>query len=258
MQFPSPGQRIEIGVTSSSIFEQHPSHSGLLVSSRESLAQKQFGAILVPTNRRVESLSFSFSLARETRIPLIVICSKRVNKDEVTAATSGDDVQVYAVDLPMHPVAPLEGISFLTSTDEELLAVTSGQTRDLSTKRNLGLLIARMLGWERLMFLDDDIYGISKAEVDALAAGLNNHNVSVLIPDWFPDNSVACHAFRLGGGEQGAFAKSANWTVTVARMSAPLRSQLARPAVSSSGFSRSFARDSSSFGKPTWPNGVST
>jgi len=63
-----------------------------------------------------------------------------------------------------------------------------------------------MLGWGRLMFLDDDIYGISKAEVDALAVGLNHHNVSILIPDEFPDNSVACHANRLGGEEQGKFA----------------------------------------------------
>jgi hypothetical protein len=208
MQFPSHGQRIEIGVTSSRIPEQNPSHNGLLDSSQESLTQERFDAILVPTNRRVESLSFCIGLASETRIPLIVVCSKRVNKDEVIAAASGADIELYAVDLPMNPAAPPEGISFQTSTDKRILAVSSGRTRDLSTKRNLGLLIAKMRGWERLMFLDDDIYGISKAEVDALAAGLTHHNVSVLIPDWFPDNSVACHANRLGGGEQGKFASA--------------------------------------------------
>ena len=58
------------------------------------------------------------------------------------------------------------------------------------------------------MFLDDDIYGVSKDDVDALAAALDNHNVSVLIPDYYPDNSVACHAYRLGGGEQGKFASA--------------------------------------------------
>jgi len=185
---------------------QAASHDELLDSSHESMVQEQCSAILVPTNRPVKSLSFCIGLARETHIPLIVVCSKRVTKDEVKAAASGEDMTVYAVDLPMHPAAPPEGISFLTSTDEELLAVSSGRTRDLSTKRNLGLLMAKMLGWQRLIFLDDDIYGISKAEVDALAAGLNSHNVSVLIPDEFPDNSVACHAYRLGGGQQGKFA----------------------------------------------------
>ena len=65
-----------------------------------------------------------------------------------------------------------------------------------------------MLGWQRLMFLDDDIYGITRQDVDALAAGLSDHSVSVLIPEEFPDNSVACHAHRLGGGEQGKFASA--------------------------------------------------
>ena len=206
MQFPPHGQRIE--VPPHKIPEQNPKHDGLLDSSHESLAQARFDAILVPTNRQVDSLSFCIGLAHETSTPLIVLCSKRVKSSEVIAAASGTDIELYAVDVPMHPPAPPEGVSFQTSTDKKLLAVSSGRTRDLGTKRNLGLLIAKMRGWERLMFLDDDIFGISKANVDALAAGLNHHNVSTLIPDEFPDNSVACHAYRLGGGEQGKFASA--------------------------------------------------
>jgi len=139
----------------------------------------------------------------------------------VIAAASDAYIELYAVDLPMHSTAPPEGVSFQTSTDRKLLAVTSGRTRDLSTKRNLGLLIAKMRGWERLMFLDDDIFGISTAEVDALAAGLNHHNVSVLIPEEFPDNSVACHANRLGGGEQGKFASAGGMGVRCDREDLP-------------------------------------
>jgi hypothetical protein len=221
MRFPSNGQRTETSVSSPLITEQHPSHNGLLDSSHESLVQGQFGAILVPTNREVKSLEFCIGLAREASIPLIVVCSKRVKKEQVIAAAAGADVDVYAVDLPMPATVPPEGISFLTSTDEELLAVSSAQTRDLSTKRNLGLLIAKMLGWERLMFLDDDIFGISKAEVDALAAGLNHRNVSVLIPDDFPDNSVACHAYRLGGGDQDMFASAGGMGVRCDREDLP-------------------------------------
>ena len=77
-------------------------------------------------------------------------------------------------------------------------------TRDLSAKRNLGLVLAWMLGWQCLMFLDDDIYGFAKQDVDALAAGLSDHSVSTLIPD----NSVVCHAQRPGGGVQGKFASA--------------------------------------------------
>ena len=185
------------------------------------MPQKPFDAILVPTNRPVEQLGFSLGLARETRLQVIVVCSKRVTQDEVIAAASATDVEVCAVDLPVHSAAPLGGISFLTSTDEEVLAFSSGRTRDLSAKRNLGLLIAKMLGWERLMFLDDDIYGISKAQVDALAAGLDNHNVSVLLTEEFPDNSVACHAYRLGGGEQGRFAAAGGMGVRCDRNDLP-------------------------------------
>ena len=162
----------------------------------------------MPTNRPVGMLSECIGLALDTSISLIVVCSKRVNKDQVIAEARRKNVEVFAVDLPPHPANPLDGISFKTSTDEDLLAASFGRTRDLSMKRNLGLVIARMLGWQRLMFLDDDIFDVSKEDMEALAAGLDDHNVSVLIPDEYPDNSVACHAYRLGGGQQGKFASA--------------------------------------------------
>jgi hypothetical protein len=200
--------RIEIRVTSHWIPEQNASHDRLLDSSRHSADRAQLNAILVPTNRPVGMLSECIGLALDTSIPLIVVCSKRVNKDQVINEARRKNVEVFAVDLPPHPTNPLDGISFKTSTDEDLLAASSGLTRDLSMKRNLGLVIARMLGWRRLMFLDDDIFDVSKEDMEALAAGLDDHNVSVLIPDEYPDNSVACHAYRLGGGQQGKFASA--------------------------------------------------
>jgi hypothetical protein len=193
--------------------EHHSSHDGLLDFSPQSSARAQFDALLVPTNRPVESLSACIGLACETAIPLIVVCSKRIKKDQVIDAARSENVEVFAVDLPPHLVNPLHGISFATSTDEDLLVFTSGLTRDLSTKRNLGLVIARMLGWQRLLFLDDDIYDVSKSDVEALASGLDDHAVSVLIPDEYPDNSVACHAHRLGGGPQGKFASGGSMGV---------------------------------------------
>jgi hypothetical protein len=187
--------------------EQNPSHIELLESS-DRQGRGQFDAILVPTNRPVGFLSACITLAQQTAIPLIVVCSKRVNGWQVIEAAAQENVEVFAVDLPEYPANPLVGTSFGTSTDEDLLAASSGKTRDLSTKRNLGLVLAKILGWRRLMFLDDDIYGISREDVEALAAALNNHNVSALIPEYYPDNSVACHAFRLGGGKQKTFASA--------------------------------------------------
>jgi hypothetical protein len=192
-------------VTPDEIPEQSASHHQLLVSSRSSGTSDRFDAIVVPTNRPVESLTACMALARETDVPLIVICSKLVNRGEVIDMAAAGGVQAYAFDLLDSPANPL-GITFATSSDEQLAAASSVKTRDLSPKRNLGLVIARMLGWRRLMFLDDDIYGITGRDVDALAGGLSTHGISVLIPDEFPDNSVACHANRLGGGQQDVFA----------------------------------------------------
>ena len=42
----------------------------------------------------------------------------------------------------------------------------------------------------------------------ALAAALEDHSVSALIPKQYPDNSVVCHAHRLGGGHQDVFASA--------------------------------------------------
>lgn len=193
--------------------EHSTSHNRLLDFSNRSPEDVRFGAILVPTNRPVRFLKHSIDLASRTGIPLIVACSKRVKKHEVAEAAAGSNVQVFAVDLSPQQISPFDGISFATSTDDEILEFTSGLTRDLSAKRNLGLVVARMCGWERLMFLDDDIQELADRDVASLTAGLDDHNVSVLIPDEYPDNSVVCHAYRLGGGVQGRFASAGSMGV---------------------------------------------
>jgi glycosyltransferase involved in cell wall biosynthesis len=195
-------------VTPNRTSKRRTSHGGLLDPSRQVTGNARFDAIVVPTNRPVEFLQVCIELARETSIPLIIVCSKKVTKGEVVNASAGEKVEGFAVELPWPPTNPLKEISFATSTDKELLAASFGRTRDLSNKRNLGLVIARMVGWQRLMFLDDDISDVSKDDMDALAAALDNHNVSVLIPDYYQDNSVAYHACRLGGGEPGTFASA--------------------------------------------------
>jgi glycosyltransferase involved in cell wall biosynthesis len=133
------------------------------------------------------------------------VCSRDVTEDEVIKRAAQDSVDAYAFDLRRRN--PL-GIDFATSKDEELSAASPNWDRDLSMKRNIGLVLARLLGWTRLMFLDDDIYSVGQRDVAALAAALENHSVSALIPKWFPDNSVVCHAHRLGGGEQDVFASA--------------------------------------------------
>jgi hypothetical protein len=78
---------------------------------------------------------------------------------------------------------------------------------DTANKRNVGLLLGRLLGWRRLLFLDDDIRGLTAVEV-ANAASVVSQNVFQAV-GWrytqFPDNSVACHALRSSGRRQEVF-----------------------------------------------------
>lgn len=195
-------------MTAHRVPEHRTSHNELLDFAFRPARGAAFDAIVVPTNRKVHVLEHCLELASREGVPLIVACSKRVTKREVIEAAASWNVEVYAVDLTPKQVNPFDGISFATSTDEDLLAFTSGRTRDLSAKRNLGLVIARRCKWRRVMFMDDDILEVSADDVAALAAALEDHNVSVLIPDEYPDNSVVCHANRLGGGPQGKFASA--------------------------------------------------
>ena len=192
-------------MTSPRVPEQSGSHAGLLDEPRRAPASARFDAILVPTYRPVRHLRSCIDLARRTQTPLIAVCSRAVRQNEVIALAARSNVEAFALDLP--PGNPL-GIDFATSEDKELSAASLGWTRDLSMKRNLGLVLARLAGWTKLMFLDDDIYGVAGDDVAALAAALEDHSISALIPTSFPDNSVACHAHRLGGGKQDVFASA--------------------------------------------------
>jgi glycosyltransferase involved in cell wall biosynthesis len=192
-------------VTSPRPPEQKESHAGLLDKSRRVPTHARFDAIVVPTYRPVKGLRSCIDLAQRTEAPLIVVCSRAVRQDEVIRRAARANVEAFAFDLPHGN--PL-GIDFATSEDKEISAASPGWNRDLSMKRNLGLVLARLLGWERLMFLDDDILGVTEDDVAALSAALEGHNVSALIPTRFPDNSVVCHAHRLGGGKQDVFASA--------------------------------------------------
>jgi glycosyltransferase involved in cell wall biosynthesis len=178
----------------------------------------RFDAIVVPTCRPVTMLSSCINLAERTQTPLIVVCSREVRQDEVIEWADPANVEAFAFDMP--PGNPL-GIDFATSDNEELSVIRRGWNRDLSTKRNIGLVLARLVGWTKLMFLDDDIYDVTPEDMASLAAALEDHRISALIPEDFPDNSVVCHANRLGGGQQDVFASASGIGVKCARDDLP-------------------------------------
>ena len=77
--------------------------------------------------------------------------------------------------------------------------------RDLSLKRNIGLALSKMLGWDRIAFLDDDIHSLEAADIRAAAGLLDQFNMVGLGNQGYPDNSVVCHALREVGIHQATF-----------------------------------------------------
>ena len=93
----------------------------------------------------------------------------------------------------------------LASIKEDLPLACSWHVTDLSMKRNVGLVLARMLGWQRIFFLDDDIRDINPTDVQSTVSMLESYPVAGMRVGEFPDNSAACHAHRQTGGRQDVF-----------------------------------------------------
>lgn len=108
---------------------------------------------------------------------------------------------MLAVDVDNLP----QGLLPQFKTSAELKGTRFGRRSDISLKRNLGLLIARVAGWERIVFLDDDIRVPEPQELGRAAALTNDYAAAGLNIHGYPDNSVVCHAYREAGGAQDVF-----------------------------------------------------
>jgi hypothetical protein len=76
-------------------------------------------------------------------------------------------------------------------------------------KRNIGLILAKMLGWRRVFFLDDDIRDISYTDLQATVDMLGSFSAAGMWVTEFPDNSIVCHANRTTEGTQDVFVSGA-------------------------------------------------
>jgi hypothetical protein len=98
-----------------------------------------------------------------------------------------------------------------------LLAGTVFEQRsDLSAKRNLALMLSHMLGWRRIMFLDDDITGLRSGDVRTAVSLLDSYPAVGFRIGGFPDHSVVCHAYKDAGGSQHPFIGAGALTIDVA------------------------------------------
>lgn len=163
-------------------------------------------AIIVPTARRAEQLQAAIELAAHARTMLVVLGSRHSRVDEVAElVASSPGSRAMIVEMPAgyrHDFVPAR------SSGASFRAVSAERDSDLSVKRNVGLLLARLQGWNKIMFLDDDVI-VKHADLARLSVQLDRHQTAGLVCYSFPDNSVVCHANRLRGARQDVFVTGA-------------------------------------------------
>lgn len=164
-------------------------------------------AIIVPASRPAENLEHAITLARALECALLILSSHKVKTSDVHALLARrsftDDAIV--VNLPDNYRHELLDFPALAKIKEDLPTACSWYVTDLSAKRNVGLLLARMLGWRRIFFLDDDIRDIDPADVKSTVSMLGPYRAAGMRVSKFPDNSAVCHAHRAIGGLQDVF-----------------------------------------------------
>ena len=157
-------------------------------------------AIVVPTIRPAEHLRPAVQFAADTRCHLILVYTDQLpdglsdvlaglRPGQVTLLTVRSGIQDGLLDL---------GASLPPS-------LVSPAALDISRKRNLGLLIGRVCGWTRMLFLDDDIRKLNVAKLSSAAALLDDYPVVGLQVKKYPAESVVGHARRLTGRRQEPF-----------------------------------------------------
>ena len=182
---------------------------------RRSARSGRLDAIIVPASRGAAALDGAARLATRLGVPLVALCSRHTHAVEAAARlTRISGCQAVVVDVPRnhgHELLPRR------TAAPRFRVAAANRRSDLSLKRNLGLLMARLHGWGKILFLDDDIgdrvygkpMGIPPAMARRLAEELDVRQIAGLVPSDFPDNSVVCHARRLAGFPQDTFVSGA-------------------------------------------------
>jgi hypothetical protein len=131
----------------------------------------------------------------------LALCSKASSPQHAFERAKAAGVDIIAIDTDKLPSGVLP--DFITT---RLLANTSFErSADTGLKRNLGLLLAHLAGWERIFLLDDDIEVPKPRDLRHAAGMLDSYDGAGLSIGGFPDNSVVCHAYREAGGPQDTF-----------------------------------------------------
>ena len=190
----------------------HGSHRRLLWLVDEPTPPVKVDAVIVPTARAVDSLKHAAAAALSLRCPLVTLHSRESSAYGVVHDID-PAIDLIAIDVPGPEhlqLPPLETSLLLEGTIFE-------RRTDVSTKRNLALLLSHMLRWKRVVFLDDDIRVPNPGDLSKAVSLLDAHSAVGLGIGGYPDNSTVCHAFREAGGWQETFIGGGALAVDVKR-----------------------------------------
>lgn len=198
--------------TRQGVAAQHSSHDLLMCDRSDDPVSTgrpgRLDAVIVPASRPAQRLRPAIRLAAQANTLLVVIASQSCRIDDVAALVAAQPgARAVLIEAPegddIHPSLRLQ------TSSEHFRKLAAGRTSDLSLKRNLGLLLARLNGWRKVLFLDDDVRGITADHIRRVASQLENYRIAGLRTVSYPDNSVVCHARRLVGAQQGIFVSGA-------------------------------------------------
>lgn len=161
-------------------------------------------AIIVPTARPASALTRLIELAAGLEVPLVMLCSGQATVGQV-AERMGRVHRARGLVVQLDDGYALPTARWSTG---EFAAVSGGRSSDLSTKRNVGLLLGRLRGWNKIIFIDDDIT-VSRTDIARLADQLDSYQIAGMACRTHPDNSVFCHARRLAKLPQDVFVTGA-------------------------------------------------
>jgi hypothetical protein len=191
----------------------YTSHRAVLEPAPTGASAGSVDAIVMPAARPAHNLLSGMALAAALNCEFVALCSGQALLPEAAGlAREVPGLSWTLVDLQDGWTSEL--LDFRTS---RFAAATSVRHSDLSTKRNIGLLLARMAGWERILFLDDDIR-LAADVVRGAAATLRPGRATGMRAVDFPDNSVVSHALREVGLDQDVFVSGSALLVDTTRV----------------------------------------
>lgn len=150
--------------------------------------------IVVPQSRSAEGIDHAAHLARDVGARVISLCSHKAKIERVAERLEALNVAEWAaIEVPQGYTIP--GVDLIS---DQVIPTQAQKDLDwnLSDKRNLAMVMARLADADRIFFHDDDLYILPEAFAK-VGIMLFQREIAGLRCGSFPDRSTLMHARRI-------------------------------------------------------------